>query len=125
MYSTFFRDYTEKVWGVPCEQIKPDWGSQRVKGLSITRVVMHALKKMAGKNWTVRQKDVETSLIETFMYPKQGAGQMWEEVANRVREMGGTILLRQRAVGVRSVEDRVTGVVVRNEATGQEELMTP
>jgi len=45
LYETFFQDYTEKVWGVPCKEIKPEWGAQRVKGLSITAVLLHALKK--------------------------------------------------------------------------------
>jgi protoporphyrinogen oxidase len=124
LYSTFFKDYTEKVWGVPCDQIKPEWGSQRVKGLSVAKAITHAVKRIAGKTSTAEGKGVETSLIEKFMYPKLGAGQIWEEVANRVREMGGQILLERKATGIRSEENRVTGVVVRDEKTGEEQVMT-
>ena len=85
LYNTFFRDYTEKVWGVPCSKIAPDWGAQRVKGLSITKAITHALKQFIPKRnkSDLSQKDTETSLIEYFLYPKLGPGQMWETVKYR------------------------------------------
>src|SRR5579863_3257783 len=73
LYLTFFKSYTEKVWGVPCDQIRADWGAQRVKGLSIWKTVMHAVRGLARKPASdVAQKNVETSLIEQFLYPKFG-----------------------------------------------------
>ncbi len=92
LYETFFHSYTEKVWGVPCQEISAEWGAQRVKGLSISKTIAHMLKKMFQKRSDVSQKDVETSLIERFLYPKLGPGQLWEIVAQRVQELGGTIL---------------------------------
>ena len=81
LYRTFFRDYTEKVWGVPCSKISPDWGGQRIKGLSITKTVVHAVKQIfAGKKKPaagaangadIRQKDTETSLIGPASCGKQ------------------------------------------------------
>jgi len=124
LYRTFFRDYTEKVWGVPCNKISPDWGGQRIKGLSITKTVMHALKQIfAGKKKPaagtangadIRQKDTETSLIGQFLYPKFGPGQLWETVAEKVLEKGGEIHMKSKVVGVnRSTEGkRVVSVVV-------------
>ncbi len=96
LYSTFFKDYTEKVWGIGCEKLSADWGAQRVKGLSVARVLLHALghvKRLFGDSGDVAQKNVETSLIERFLYPKFGPGALWEAVADRIREMGGQILL--------------------------------
>jgi protoporphyrinogen oxidase len=92
LYETFFHSYTEKVWGVPCQEISAEWGAQRVKGLSISKTIAHMLKKMFQKRSDVSQKDVETSLIERFLYPKLGPGQLWEIVAQRVLDLGGTIL---------------------------------
>lgn len=94
LYLTFFKDYTEKVWGVPCDQIKPEWGAQRIKGLSITKTIRHAFKKIwKSKDSSIEQKGTETSLIEQFLYPKLGPGQLWETVAQQIRELGGEILL--------------------------------
>lgn len=81
LYKTFFKDYTEKVWGVPCSKISSEWGAQRIKGLSIRKTLSHALKK---KNKDVRQKETETSLIEKFLYPQLGPGQLWEIVSEKL-----------------------------------------
>src|SRR5690606_5930739 len=99
LYHTFFKDYTEKVWGVPCEQISAEWGAQRIKGLSISRAVIHALRRPFQRDGAA-QKRVETSLIERFLYPKFGPGQMWEEVAGKVLQLGGEVHLRNRVVGI-------------------------
>jgi protoporphyrinogen oxidase len=93
LYLTFFKSYTEKVWGVPCDQISPEWGAQRVKGLSIYKTLIHLARKLApSRGSEISQKGTETSLIERFLYPKFGPGQMWEEVAQRVTAEGGRIL---------------------------------
>ncbi|MCL1967353.1 MAG: NAD(P)/FAD-dependent oxidoreductase [Fibromonadales bacterium] len=81
LYLTFFKDYTEKVWGIPCEQISAEWGAQRIKGLSIAKTIKHALFK----------NTKETSLIDEFLYPKLGPGDLWQRVADKVLEMGGEI----------------------------------
>src|SRR5688572_3968456 len=75
LYRTFFKDYTEKVWGVKCGDISAEWGAQRVKGLSITKALVHALRSVVASRRDLKQKGVETSLIERFLYPKFGPGQ--------------------------------------------------
>jgi protoporphyrinogen oxidase len=97
LYLTFFKSYTEKVWGTPCSEISAEWGAQRIKGLSLTTAVKHFVKKTFGKSPKVTggddlaQKGTDTSLIERFMYPKFGPGQLWEHVADLIREKGGEI----------------------------------
>ena len=89
LYSMFFEDYTEKLWGVHPSKIAPDWGAQRVKGLSLWKAVWSMIKKPFTK---ADSKNVETSLIEQFYYPKKGPGQLYELLAERVKEMGGEII---------------------------------
>ncbi len=119
LYLTFFKDYTEKVWGVPCDQINADWGAQRIKGLSIKKAISHAVKSNRQKTEDIGQKDVETSLIGQFMYPKYGPGQMWEEVARLVTDAGGSIILQHQVVGIETEHDRVQAVLVKDN-TGEE-----
>ncbi len=119
LYLTFFRDYTAKVWGVPCAEINPEWGSQRIKGLSIKRALLDALKNLFPKGSSIDQKDVETSLIRRFMYPKLGPGQMWEEVAEIVAEKQGEIHRRQNVVGLRAEKNRIVEVSVQDTETGR------
>ena len=88
LYSMFFEKYTEKVWGRHPSQIDASWGAQRVKGLSLWKTFINALKKPFRKK---NSKKVETSLIERFMYPKKGPGQLYEQMAELVKEMGGEI----------------------------------
>jgi len=119
LYRTFFKDYTEKVWGVPCSEISAEWGAQRVKGLSITRALLHAARQIVSRDESTAQKGVETSLIERFLYPKLGPGQMWEEVARQVSALGGEVHLRHRVVGLRHDGGRVRAVSVRDESSGE------
>lgn len=100
LYSTFFEDYTEKVWGVPCCDIRPEWGTQRVKGLSISKTITHALKNSIKKEKITNKKNVETSLIEQFLYPKFGPGQMWETVSKHIIKKGGEIHLNMEVCGL-------------------------
>jgi len=112
LYETFFKDYTEKVWGVPCHEISAEWGAQRVKGLSVTKALAHAVASAVRKSGDVAQKEVETSLIERFLYPRLGPGQMWEEVAAKVQALGGKVELQQEVVGLRRTGTTVTAVEV-------------
>ncbi len=93
LYLTFFKSYTEKVWGTPCHEISAEWGAQRIKGLSLTTAVKHFVKKIFAKKKSgdVAQKGTDTSLIERFMYPKFGPGQLWEHVAELIQQKGGEI----------------------------------
>ncbi len=119
LYLTFFKDYTEKVWGVPCKEITADWGSQRIKGLSITNAVIHAFKEIFAPDKSISQKNVETSLIGQFMYPKHGPGQLWEKVAELITDKGAEIHHGQEVVGIGASGDRITAIKVRDEETDQ------
>lgn len=126
LYRTFFKSYTEKVWGVPCDEISAEWGAQRIKGLSVWATLRHACKKLfgGGRRGTkhIGQKNVETSLIEQFLYPKLGPGQMWEEVARQITEMGGEIHMGRTAKGIRTNGWTVESVEAVNEQTGETEV---
>jgi protoporphyrinogen oxidase len=98
LYATFFRGYTEKVWGVPCRDIPAEWGAQRIKGLSITALVKHALQSLYRRSGDIAQKGIETSLIEQFLYPKLGPGQLWEKVARLVQARGGQVEYNTRVL---------------------------
>jgi len=119
LYGTFFRDYTEKVWGVPCTEIKQEWGAQRIKGLSITTALLHAVKKLAGCDSSLAQKETETSLIEQFLYPKFGPGQLWEEVARVIVEKGGEVHLNCEVTRLACREERMHAVQVRDVSSGE------
>ncbi len=120
LYNTFFKDYTEKVWGVPCEEIPADWGSQRIKGLSITKTLIHAVKTIFASDKSIDQKNTETSLIEQFLYPKLGPGQLWEEVARLVKKNGGEIHMQHEAVGIEVTSKSIKLLTVRNHNNGEE-----
>ncbi len=104
LYRTFFKSYTEKVWGVPCQEISAAWGAQRIKGLSLRSAATHFLKKTCTRkpkaDGDVKQKDAETSLIERFLYPKFGPGQMWEHVADLVSNQGGEVHMGWKVTGL-------------------------
>ncbi len=124
LYETFFRDYTEKVWGVPCTEISAEWGAQRIKGLDVGKALRHALRQTlrAGRDDTA-QKRVQTSLIERFLYPKHGPGQLWEEVARRVEAGGGRVLFGHAVVGLDlDAGGRATRVRVRRPDGAEESL---
>ena len=107
LYRTFFKTYTEKVWGIPCTEIRADWAAQRIKELSLKRAVLHA----------ITGKGKETSLIGSFQYPRLGPGMMWERCAEHVGRRGGAVELETEVVRVvhepAGLGRRVTSVVVR------------
>ena len=118
LYRLFFESYTEKVWGVPCSQISAEWGAQRIKGLSLSGVILHFLKKTFGGNRGkqseagsgLAQKQTETSLIEQFLYPKLGPGQLWEHVADMIQEDGGELHMQFAVDRIVLGGNRVTAV---------------
>lgn len=115
LYELFFKSYTEKVWGVPCDRISAEWGAQRIKGLSVLSSLTHLAKKALSSRRDLRQKTTETSLVEQFLYPELGPGQLWEIVADKVRTMGGTVLTGHQVETIQTEGDKVTGVVARDE----------
>ncbi|MCU1328349.1 MAG: UDP-galactopyranose mutase, partial [Bryobacterales bacterium] len=120
LYLTFFKSYTEKVWGVPCDEISAEWGAQRIKGLSITKAISHFVKKaFAGKpSGDISQKGVETSLIEKFLYPKYGPGQLWEYVAEDVSQRGAVVRQGLNVVKLHTEGFRILAIDAMDQATG-------
>ncbi len=106
LYSMFFEGYTEKLWGRHPKYISADWGSQRVKGLSIKAVI----KDMFGKIFGGKNKKVETSLIEEYIYPKLGPGQLWETVRDRAAEMGANVKMNCPVVKINEKDGKISGV---------------
>jgi protoporphyrinogen oxidase len=117
LYSLFFRDYTEKVWGVPCDRIKPEWGTQRIKNVSIARGIVDAVKNSMG----IRQKHTETSLIRQFFYPKYGPGQLWSAAAEQICGLGGQVRYNCEACAIDLDKNaRVNSVTFRDTTSGKE-----
>ncbi len=100
LFETFFKTYTEKVWGIPCHQIGADWAAQRIKGLSLTTAVINALFKP--------RKKIKT-LVDEFMYFRLGAGQLYENMAGRVTDLGGEVHRGKRVTALHRDGKRITG----------------
>jgi protoporphyrinogen oxidase len=108
LYEIFFKTYTEKVWGIPCTEIRAEWAAQRIQGLSLARAVLSATALNR------RSLDIR-SLIHTFKYPRLGPGQMWEACRDRIRELGGEVLMRHRVSGFAMCDGRVRSAIVKTE----------
>jgi protoporphyrinogen oxidase len=95
LFSIFFKTYTEKVWGLSCDEISADWAAQRIKGLDLGVAVINALKRTLNLAPTGRRVDgpVVKTLIESFQYPRKGPGMMWETAARKIRQRGGKVLM--------------------------------
>lgn len=103
LFETFFKSYTEKVWGIPTTELSAEWAVQRIKGLSLWEAVRNALLK---------PKTKATSLIDEFDYPKLGPGMMYEALAERIKAAGGTVLTNHNVTGIRSRNGHVTEVEI-------------
>lgn len=103
LYSMFFENYTQKLWGRHPRDISPDWGKQRVKGLSIFGII----KDIFFKIFPFIKHNVETSLIEEFMYPKFGPGQLWETVAKKITDMNGKIIFNSEVVELNCENNKI------------------
>lgn len=110
LYETFFKTYTEKVWGISCREIRADWAAQRIKGLSLSVAVINALFKVNNTK----------TLIERFHYPLLGPGQMWERCQQAVEAMAGRVQLNTDVVRVRHQQNHVTHVTLREGEREQE-----
>lgn len=95
LFSIFFKTYTEKVWGMSCDEISADWAAQRIKGLNLGVAVMNALARAVRPAGRARRdgEPVVKTLIESFQYPRKGPGMMWEAAARKIRERGGRVLM--------------------------------
>ena len=120
LYSMFFEGYTEKLWGRRPSQISADWGAQRVKGLSIMGVLKNAFAKLSPRKRS--NKEVETSLIEEFWYPKLGPGQLWETVEENCRNNGVRVITDANVVAIRQQDGRIASVTYQNAAGERTEI---
>ncbi len=111
LYLTFFKDYTEKLWGIDCSKISAEWGAQRIKGISILKVLKQMFKNLGGK----KDSAVETSFIESFFYPKFGPGHLWQNVAKQIEDKGGKILLGQKVTRIIKNNNKITAVETTDE----------
>jgi protoporphyrinogen oxidase len=118
LYETFFKTYTEKVWGIPCSQISADWAAQRIRNLSL----YEALKNAILKNGRDGGGEIVTSLIDSFHYPRLGPGMMWERCADLVEERGGKVLCDVRVDRIRHRDGRVQGVEAHHSSGERFEL---
>jgi protoporphyrinogen oxidase len=103
LYETFFKTYTEKVWGIPCTEIRAEWAAQRIQGLSLARAVLSSTPLNR------RSTDIKT-LIHSFRYPRLGPGQMWEACRDQIVALGGRVLTRHHVDGIKAVGGRVVEV---------------
>ena len=110
LYKMFFENYTEKVWGVHPSKLGADWGSQRVKGLSFFAIIKVIILKKIGKK---ENYNTETSLIEQFIYPKYGPGQLWEIVAKEIENKGGEVNVNAEVIGIHIKDSKVISVDYR------------
>jgi protoporphyrinogen oxidase len=110
LYDTFFKTYTEKVWGIPCTEIRAEWAAQRIQGLSLTRAIL------SSSNLQRRDNSIKT-LLHTFKYPRLGPGQMWEAARDRIEALGGRVLMQHLATTV-EIADGVARAVQCEAETG-------
>ncbi len=108
LYEIFFRTYTEKVWGIPCTEIRSEWAAQRIQNLSLGRAILDAT------SINRRSKKIK-SLIDEFHYPRLGPGQMWEACRDRIRKLGGEVLMNHEAHELVLRAGRVVAVKARHD----------
>jgi protoporphyrinogen oxidase len=113
LYETFFRSYTEKVWGIPCSEISADWAAQRIKDLSMRVLIGRALG--IGK----RNGQVIKTLIDRFRYPMHGPGEMWEELARVVQGRGGVLRMGESVVAMQRRKGGASSVTTATAAGGE------
>jgi protoporphyrinogen oxidase len=109
LFRAFFKSYTEKVWGMPCEEISADWAAQRIKNLDL----LAALRNSLFNSKTSNKGEVITSLIDEFHYPRHGPGQMWEDCRKKLENRGTEVLMQTRVVGIRHEGGRIQSMRVR------------
>ena len=121
LYEIFFKTYTEKVWGIPCQEISAEWAAQRIKNLDLRAAVIHAFIGQRRR----RKGEEITTLIERFQYPRHGPGQMWRRCAERLAECGSAVRLGEEVVRIRHDSHRVLSVTTRHRDGTETEVSTP
>ncbi|HWU25904.1 MAG TPA: NAD(P)/FAD-dependent oxidoreductase, partial [Rhizomicrobium sp.] len=99
LFSIFFKTYTEKVWGMSCDELNADWAAQRIKGLDLATAVFDAVKRTL-RLGSGRGRPAAKTLIESFRYPRRGPGMMWEACADKIEALGGRVALGRTLVSL-------------------------
>ena len=99
LYLAFFKTYTEKVWGIPCNEISADWAAQRIKGLSLLEAIKNAMGGVIPKRKAKKGIQIKT-LIENFDYPQYGPGMLWESAATKIKTLGGRVLMESKVTKI-------------------------
>lgn len=120
LFSIFFKTYTEKVWGMGCDEISADWAAQRIKGLDLWAAVMDGLRRSLGRKSGASGS--AKSLIESFRYPRRGPGMMWEAAAQKIRALGGSIDMDRGVTALDWNEDTRVWTVTARDASGAEHV---
>lgn len=115
LYNTFFKTYTEKVWGMPCSEISADWAAQRIKGLSLIATIRSALLASQVK----QRGEVIKTLIDAFDYPEKGPGMMWEMVADSIQQNGSELKMESGVEKIRWTRGRVTALEIGTNGTSE------
>jgi len=115
LYAIFFRTYTEKVWGMSCDDISADWAAQRIKGLSLGAAVRNGVLRSLNRQ---RSHGRIKTLIESFRYPRRGPGMLWQEAARKMVEMGGELRMDQRVVRLACDDASAVWTVTTEQADG-------
>ncbi|MFT7463707.1 MAG: protoporphyrinogen oxidase [Pseudohongiellaceae bacterium] len=110
LFNTFFKTYTEKVWGISCTELKAEWAAQRIQDLSLKTAVLNAF---------IKPKNAIKSLIEQFEYPSQGPGMMWRVTAEKINDAGGEVHMESDVVAFHREGNRIVGVTVSNDGVEQ------
>lgn len=113
LFKTFFKSYTEKVWGISTSELNAEWAAQRIKDLDLKAAVL---------NMFIKPNHTITTLIEEFRYPKRGPGMLWNEVKERIISRGGEVLLNNDVCGINRNDKKIISVVVSN--NGQEQIIS-
>ena len=106
LFEIFFKTYTEKVWGIPCTEIRAEWAAQRIQGLSLAKAILNAAQLQ-------KRSDNIKTLIDRFQYPRLGPGQMWETATDKIRDMGGEVLLKHDVTTLEHDAGRIVAVTVK------------
>jgi protoporphyrinogen oxidase len=106
LFLMFFKSYTEKVWGIPCSELKAEWAAQRIKNLTLGSALL---------SWLFKPRDTITSLIEQFEYPELGPGMMWEAFRREIVGRGGVVRMGCDVVGISRDHERVLGVTIEQD----------
>jgi protoporphyrinogen oxidase len=113
LYETFFKTYTEKVWGIPCNEISADWAAQRIKGLSLISTIKNAILASQNDN----KGNVIKTLIDSFDYPEKGPGQMWQMVAEKVKRQGSELKMNACVEKIFWENDRIRAFEIASNGT--------